>query len=63
MAGNVINQTVLQDELPIILTVEISHYTKIKGHHIYKNIWTPDLGEHLEVQCGVENMYRSMQFV
>ena len=55
MAANIINKIVLQDELPIILTVEISHETQIKGHHVYKNIWTPELGEHLEVQCEPED--------
>ena len=55
MAANFINKIVLQDELPIILTVEISHETQIKGHHVYKDIWAPELGEHLEVQCEPEN--------
>ena len=55
IAANIINKIVLQDELPIILTVEISHETQIKGHHVYKDIWAPELGEHLEVQCEPEN--------
>ena len=55
MAANIINKIVLQDELPIILTVEISHETQIKGHHVYKYIWATELGEHLEVQCEPEN--------
>ena len=55
MAANIINKIVLQDELPIILTVEISHETQIKGHHVYKDIGAPELGEHLEVQCEPEN--------
>ena len=37
------------------LTVEISHETQIKRHHVYKDIWAPELGEHLEVQCEPEN--------
>ena len=56
MAESFINLIVLQDELPIILTAEITHKTQIKGHHIYKNIWTPKLGEHLEVHCEPENV-------
>ena len=55
MAANIINKIVLQDELPIILTVEICDETQIKGQHVYKDIWTPELGEHLEVQCKPEN--------
>ena len=54
MAANIINKIVLQDELPIILTVEISHETQIKGHHVYKCLWAPEF-EHLEVQCEPEN--------
>ena len=56
MAANIINKIVLQDELTIIFTVEISHETQIKEHHIYKDIWAPELGEHLEVQCEPENL-------
>ena len=37
------------------LTVEISNETQIKGHHVYKDIWAPELGEHLEVQYEPEN--------
>ena len=37
MAENIINKIVIQDELPIILAVEISHENQIKGHHVYKN--------------------------
>ena len=55
MAANIINKIALQDELPIILTVESSHETQIKRHHVYKDIWAPELGEHLEVQCEPEN--------
>ena len=53
--ADIINMILLQDELPIILTVEISHETEIKGHHVYKDIWTPELGEHLEVKSEQEN--------
>ena len=55
MAANSINKIVLQDELPIILTVEIPYETQIKGHHVYKDIWAPELVEHLEVQYEPEN--------
>ena len=55
MAANIINKIVLQDELTIILTVEISHETQIKGHHVYKDIWAQEMGQHLDVQCEQEN--------
>ena len=56
MAESIIDVIVLQDELPSIPTAEITHETQIKGHHIYKDIWTPKLGERLEVQCEPENV-------
>ena len=55
MAENIISKNVLHHELPIIPTVEISHETQIKGHHVYKKIWTLELGENLEVQFEPEN--------
>ena len=55
MAANIINKIALQDELPIILTVQISHETQIKEHPVYKDIWAPELGEHLKVQYEPEN--------
>ena len=52
MAENIINKIILNIVLlPIIFTVEISHSALIKGHHVYKIIWAPELGEHFEVQC------------
>lgn len=55
MVENIINKVVLQDELRFILKVKISHETQIKVHYLYKNIWTPWLGGHLEVQCRLQN--------
>ena len=63
MTANIINKIVLQDELSIILTVEISNETQIKEHHIYNDVWAPELGEHLEVQCEPENPVDKYHFV
>ena len=46
---NTINLIVLQDELAIILIVDITQETEIKGHHTLS--CTTELGEHLELQC------------
>ena len=40
----------LQDELPIV-----SITTFIKGHHVYKDIWTPKQGEQLDVLMEPDN--------
>ena len=38
MAENISSRIVLQDELPIALTVEIFHETQIKGSRISRNM-------------------------
>ena len=45
----------VQDELPITLITSMDLETFIKGHHIYKNIWTPQLDELLEVTTEPDN--------
>ena len=44
---HIINMIVLQEELPIILIVEITLETQIKGHQTHENIWTAELGEYV----------------
>ena len=38
----------LQDELPIVLITTLDLETFIKGHHVYKDIWTQKQGEQLD---------------
>ena len=45
----------IQDELPITLITSMDLETFIKGYHIYKNIWTPQLDELLEVSTESDN--------
>ena len=45
----------IQDELPITLITSMDLETFIKGHQIYKNIWTPQLDELLEVSTEPDN--------
>ena len=45
----------IQDELPVTLITSMDLETFIKGHHIYKNIWTPQLDELLEVSTEPDN--------
>ena len=45
----------IQDELPITMITTMDLETFIKGHHIYKNIWTPQLDELLEVSTEPDN--------
>ena len=39
----------LQGELPIVLITTLDLKTFIKGHHVYKDTWTPKQGEQLDV--------------
>ena len=32
-----------QEEMPVIALKEFEIYTYLKGHHLYKDIWTPEL--------------------
>ena len=45
----------LQDELPIVLITTLDLETFIKGHHVYKDIWTPKQGEQLDVLMEPDN--------
>ena len=45
----------IQDELTITLITSMDLETFIMGHHIYKNIWTPQLDELLEVTTEPDN--------
>ena len=47
---------ILQDKLPIIIAVAINHETLINRYYTYRNIWTPELSEHLEVQCETQHV-------
>ena len=44
-----------QNEIPIILTTYLEIQTYIKGHHVYKDIWTPEIGEQLKVRIEPGN--------
>ena len=45
----------LQDELPIVLISTCDLETFIKGHHMYKDIWTPKQDEQIDVLMEPDN--------
>ena len=45
----------LQDELPIVLITTIDIQIFIKGHHVYKGIWTLKQVEQLDVLMEPDN--------
>ena len=53
---HIINMIVLQEELPIILIVEITLETQIKGHQTIKTYGQQSWVNTLEVQCKPQNV-------
>ena len=45
----------LQDEFLIVLITILDLKSFIKGHHVYKDIWTPKQGEQLDVLMQRDN--------
>ena len=45
-----------QEEISIILITSVELGTYIKGHHVYKEIWNPKLGEELNVRIEANNL-------
>ena len=56
MVENIIKMVVLQDALPIILTVDFTHKAQIKGHPMYTKICISEPGDYLEAKCKQENV-------
>ena len=44
-----------QNKILIILTTCLQIQTYIKRHHVYKDIWTPEIGEQLKVRIEPDN--------
>ena len=42
-------------EMPLVTIKEFKTESVIKGHHAYKNDWTPILGENLSTHPELEN--------
>ena len=55
MACITANGICFQNEISIILTTCLEIQTYIKGHHLYKDIWTPEIGEQLKKRIEPDN--------
>ena len=62
MASITANRICFQIEIPIILTTCLEIQTCIKGPHVYKDIWIPEIGEQLKVRIEPDNCVASMLF-
>ena len=49
MASALVETICFQDEIPVILNKSLELQTYIKGHYVYKEAWTPEVGEKLNV--------------
>ena len=61
MASATAETTCFQDEIPVILNTfnfkqSLELETYIKGHHVYKEVWTPEVGEKLNVLMERDNL-------
>ena len=55
MASATVETICFQDEIPVILNASLELETYIKGHHVYKEVWTPEVGEKLNVLMEPDN--------
>ena len=62
MACITTNGICFRNEIPIILTTCLEIQTYIKGPHVYKDIWIPEIGEQLKVRIEPDNCVASMLF-
>ena len=49
MASAAVETICFQYEIPVILNTCLELETYIKGHHVYKEVWTTEVGEKLKV--------------
>ena len=45
-----------QEEVPVLVLIEFEIHAYVKGHHVYKNIWNPKIGESLDAQIEPNNL-------
>ena len=55
MASATVETICFQDEVPVILNTSLELETYIKCDHVYKEVWTPDVGEKVKVLMQPEN--------
>ena len=55
MTNATVETVYIQDEIPVILNTSLELETYIKGHHVYKEVLIPDVGEKLNVLMEPDN--------
>ena len=55
MASATVETIYFQDEIPVILNKSLELEKYIKGHDVYKEVWTPEVGEKLNILMEPDN--------
>ena len=55
MTNATVETVYFQDEIPVILNTSLALETHIKGHHVYMEVWTPEVREKLNVLMKPNN--------
>ena len=55
MASATVETICFQDDFRVILNTSLELETYIKGHDVYKEVWTPEVGEKLNVMMEPDN--------
>ena len=55
MATATVETICFQDEIAVILNTSLELETHINGHHVYKEVWIPEVGEKLSVLMEPDN--------
>ena len=55
MACATVEAVCSHDEILVILNTSLELKTYIKGHHVYNEVWTPEVGDKLKVLMEPEN--------
>ena len=54
-ASTTVETICFQDEIPVILNTSLELETYIKGHHVYKEVWTPEVRKKPNVLMEPDN--------
>ena len=55
MATATVETICFQDEIAVILNTSLELEMHINGHHVYKEVWIPEVGEKLSVLMEPDN--------
>ena len=60
--GEKLNVPMEPDKIPVILNTSLELESSIKGHHVYIEVWTVEVGEKLNVLMEPDNRVDKFAF-